>query len=151
MSEEGEGYCFEYQRRVEFHETDLAGIVHFSNFYRYMETAEHEFMRSLGHSIHQQMGEAEIGWPRVSATCDFRKPARNDDVLIIRLSIKEIRTRSVRYGFQFFIDVEEPPIATGSIAAVCVKFEDDSIAAVPIPDQIRADLEAAQKSASTKS
>ena len=151
MSEEGEGYCFEYQRRVEFHETDLAGIVHFSNFYRYMETAEHEFMRSLGHSIHQQMGEAEIGWPRVSATCDFRKPARNDDVLIIRLSIKEIRTRSVRYGFQFFLDVEEPPIATGSIAAVCVKFEDDSIAAVPIPDQIRADLEAAQKSASTKS
>jgi YbgC/YbaW family acyl-CoA thioester hydrolase len=151
MSEEGEGYCFEYQRRVEFHETDLAGIVHFSNFYRYMETAEHEFMRSLGHSIHQQMGEAEIGWPRVSATCDFRKPARNDDVLIIRLSIKEIRTRSVRYGFQFFIDVEEPPIATGSIAAVCVKFEDDSIAAVPIPDQIRVDLEAAQKSASTKS
>ena len=151
MSEEGEGYCFEYQRRVEFHETDLAGIVHFSNFYRYMETAEHEFMRSLGHSIHQQMGEAEIGWPRVSATCDFHKPARNDDVLIIRLSIKEIRTRSVRYGFQFFIDVEEPPIATGSIAAVCVKFEDDSIAAVPIPDQIRADLEAAQKSASTKS
>ncbi|MFM1558463.1 MAG: acyl-CoA thioesterase [Roseibacillus sp.] len=151
MSEEGEGYCFEYQRRVEFHETDLAGIVHFSNFYRYMETAEHEFMRSLGHSIHQQMGEAEIGWPRVSATCDFRKPARNDDVLLIRLSIKEIRTRSVRYGFQFFIDVEEPPIATGSIAAVCVKFEDDSIAAVPIPDQIRADLEAAQKSTSTKS
>lgn len=151
MSEEGEGYCFEYQRRVEFHETDLAGIVHFSNFYRYMETAEHEFMRSLGHSIHQQMGEAEIGWPRVSATCDFHKPARNDDVLIIRLSIKEIRTRSVRYGFQFFIDVEEPPIATGSIAAVCVKFEDDSIAAVPIPDQIRVDLEAAQKSASTKS
>jgi len=151
MSEEGEGYCFEYRRRVEFHETDLAGIVHFSNFYRYMETAEHEFMRSLGHSIHQQMGEAEIGWPRVSATCDFRKPARNDDVLLIRLSIKEIRTRSVRYGFQFFIDVEEPPIATGSIAAVCVQFEDDSIAAVPIPDQIRADLEAAQKSASTKS
>ena len=151
MSEEGEGYCFEYQRRVEFHETDLAGIVHFSNFYRYMETAEHEFMRSLGHSIHQQMGEAEIGWPRVSATCDFHKPARNDDVLIIRLSIKEIRTRSVRYGFQFFIDVEEPPIATGSIAAVCVKFENDSIAAVPIPDQIRVDLEAAQKSASTKS
>ncbi|MFP6866261.1 MAG: thioesterase family protein [Roseibacillus sp.] len=151
MSEEGEGDCFEYQRRVEFHETDLAGIVHFSNFYRYMETAEHEFMRSLGHSIHQQMGEAEIGWPRVSATCDFRKPARNDDVLIIRLSIKEIRTRSVRYGFQFFLDVEEPPIATGSIAAVCVKFENDSIAAVPIPDQIRADLEAAQKSASPKS
>ena len=142
-----EGYSFEFQRRVEFHETDLAGIVHFSNFYRYMETAEHEFMRSLGHSIHQQMDKAEIGWPRVSATCEFRKPARNADILIIRVSIEEIRTRSVRYGFRFYLDPGDPPIATGSVAAVCVKFEDGEIIAIPIPDQIRADLEAAQAAA----
>ncbi len=149
MSEEGEGYCFEFQRRVEFHETDLAGIVHFSNFFRYMETAEHSFLRSLGHSIHEQLGKTEIGWPRVSATCDFRKPARYDDVLTIRLSIQEIRTRSVRYGFRFYLDLDEPPVATGSIAAVCVKFEDSGIVAVPIPDQIRTDLEAAQLAATT--
>ena len=147
MSDENSSYSFEFQRRVEFHETDLAGIVHFSNFYKYMETAEHEFMRSLGYPIHQQMGEAEIGWPRVSATCDFRRPARNDDILTIRVSIEEIRTRSVRYGFQFFIDPAEPPIATGSIVAVCVKFENGGIAAIPIPDHIRADLEAAQQAA----
>lgn len=151
MSEESERYCFEFQRRVEFHETDLAGIVHFSNFYRYMETAEHEFLRSLGHPIHQQMGDAEIGWPRVNATCDFRRPARNDDILIIRVSIEEIRTRSVRYGFRFYLDPGEPPIATGSITAVCVKFENGGIAAIPIPDQIRADLEAAQAASVTSS
>jgi YbgC/YbaW family acyl-CoA thioester hydrolase len=143
MSEGGEDYCFEFQRRVEFHETDLAGIVHFSNFYRYMETAEHAFLRSIRHSIHEQLGTSEIGWPRVSATCDFRKPARNDDILTIRVSIEEIRTRAVRYGFRFFIDVNEPPIATGSVVAVCVKFEDGGIVAIPIPDKIRADLEAA--------
>ena len=151
MSSEGVEYCFEFQRRVEFHETDLAGIVHFSNFYRYMETAEHAFLRSLGHSIHEQLGEAEIGWPRVNATCDFRKPARNDDILTIRVSIEEIRTRAVRYGFHFYIDVDEPPIAIGSIVAVCVKFEDGGIVAVPIPDQIRSDLEAARKRAATDS
>ena len=149
MSKEEEAYCFEFKRRVEFHETDLAGIVHFSNFYRYMETAEHAFLRSLGHSIHEQLGEAEIGWPRVSATCDFRKPARNDDILTIRVAIQEIRTRSVRYGFRFFLDVNEPPIATGSIAAVCVKFEGGGIVAMPIPDQIRKDLVAAREAATT--
>ncbi|MBJ05563.1 MAG: 4-hydroxybenzoyl-CoA thioesterase [Verrucomicrobiaceae bacterium] len=140
-------YSFEYQRRVEFHETDLAGIVHFSNFYRYMETAEHEFMRSLGHAIHQQKDEAEIGWPRVSAHCDFRKPAHNGDILTIRVSIEEIRTRSVRYGFSFYLDSTEPPIASGGVAVVCVKFENGGITAIPIPAQIRADLEAAQASA----
>jgi YbgC/YbaW family acyl-CoA thioester hydrolase len=112
-----------------------------------METAEHAFLRSLGHPIHAQMGKAQIGWPRVSATCDFRRPARYDDVLTIRVSIEEIRTRSVRYGFQFFIDVNEPPIATGSVAVVCVKFEGGSIVAVPIPAGIRDDLEAAQRCA----
>lgn len=147
MSEDAEAHCFEFQRRVEFHETDLAGIVHFSNFFRYMETAEHAFLRSLGHSIHEQLGKAEIGWPRINATCDFRKPVRYDDVLTIRVSIEEIRTRAVRYGFRFYIDLEAPPVATGSIAAVCVKFEDGGIEAVPIPDPIRRDLEAAQAQA----
>ncbi len=143
MSDESKSYSFEYQRRVEFHETDLAGIVHFSNFYRYMETAEHEFMRSLGHPVHRQMAEAEIGWPRVSASCEFRKPARNDDILVIRVSIDEIRTRSVRYGFRFYLDPADPPIATGKVAVACVKFENGDISAVPIPDQIRSDLEGA--------
>lgn len=147
MSEEVKGYCFEYQRRVEFHETDLAGLVHFSNFYRYMEIAEHAFLRSLGHAIHEQVEDIEIGWPRVSATCDFRRPARYNDVLTIRVSIEEIRTRSVRYGFEFLIDLDEPPVATGSVAAVCVKFDEDGIAAIPIPDRIRGDLTAAQEQA----
>ncbi|MEQ2009187.1 MAG: acyl-CoA thioesterase, partial [Limisphaerales bacterium] len=42
---------FKALRRVEFSETDMAGIVHYSNFFKYMETAEHAFFRSLGFSI----------------------------------------------------------------------------------------------------
>ncbi len=39
---------FEWSRLVEFYETDLAGITHFSNFYRWMESAEHDFLRVRG-------------------------------------------------------------------------------------------------------
>ena len=45
-------YEFRCRQRVEFADTDMAGIVHFSNFFRYMERAEHEFLRSLGLSVH---------------------------------------------------------------------------------------------------
>ena len=41
-------YEFKHIRRVEFAETDMAGIVHFSNFFRMMEATEHAFFRSLG-------------------------------------------------------------------------------------------------------
>ena len=68
------------QRRVEFYETDMAGIVHFSNFFRFMEACEHAFLRSLDHELHGMLDGLETGWPRVNATCDYRAPARFGDI-----------------------------------------------------------------------
>ena len=70
-------YEFKLIRRIEFSETDMAGIVHFSNFFRMMESAEHAFFRSLGFSVHPEGGTT--GWPRVSATCDYLRPLRFED------------------------------------------------------------------------
>ena len=53
------GREFSIRRRVQFAETDLAGIAHFSNFVRWMEETEHAFFRSLGMSIVMHHGEVE--------------------------------------------------------------------------------------------
>ena len=42
---------YKKERRVEFSETDMAGIIHYSAYFQYMEEAEHEFLRSLGLSV----------------------------------------------------------------------------------------------------
>ena len=131
---------FEVTRRVEFHETDLAGIVHFANFFRYMEAAEHEFLRTLGHHIHGETDGLATGWPRVNATCDYRKPARFGDLFTIRVTVAEVRTRSVRYAFEFLAGDET--LATGSLTAAHVELAGDEIKAVPIPDDLRAELAA---------
>jgi YbgC/YbaW family acyl-CoA thioester hydrolase len=121
----------EIQRRVEFYETDMAGIVHFSNFFRYMETCEHAFIRSLDHELHGQLDGLETGWPRVNASCDYRAPARFGDLLTIRLFIAEVRNRSVRYRFE--VSREETLIAEGSIAAAHVAITPEGIKAVGPP------------------
>ena len=41
-------YEFKQTRRVEFSDTDMAGIMHFSNFFHFMEATEAAFLRSLG-------------------------------------------------------------------------------------------------------
>ncbi|MCA9058572.1 MAG: acyl-CoA thioesterase, partial [Planctomycetaceae bacterium] len=89
---------FHAQRRVEFCETDMAGIVHFSNFYKWMEQAEHEFFRSLGLSIvnHQSDGSS-IGWPRVSAQCRFEAPLRYEDIVDIELQLQRIGVKSLTW------------------------------------------------------
>ena len=42
---------FSLTRRVQFSETDMAGIMHFSNFFKMMEEVEHAFFRSVGLSV----------------------------------------------------------------------------------------------------
>jgi YbgC/YbaW family acyl-CoA thioester hydrolase len=138
-------YEFKMTHRVEFAETDMAGIVHFSNFFRMMEAAEHAFFRSLGFSIHDHDETGTTGWPRVSASCDYQRPLRFEDEVEIHLLVAEVRSRSIRYVFIFRKVGEEVDAARGEITAVCAGVEKSmgKLAAKPIPEAIRAKISAA--------
>ena len=138
-------YEFKLRRRVEFAETDMAGIVHFANFFRMMEVTEHAFFRSLGLSIHGHDHGTTTGWPRVSATCDYRAPLRFEEEVEIHLLVAELRTRSIRYTFIFRKASDGSEVARGEITAVCASVEKASgkLSAVPIPDAVRAAIQPA--------
>lgn len=127
-------------RRVEFADTDMAGIVHFSNFFRYMESAEVEFLRSRGLSVKLDWEGQKIGLPRVSASCDFMRPARFEDVLEISVELRNIGRKSITYVFEFSKQGE--PIARGQISAVCCRVgEGRQLESIEIPASLRARLE----------
>ncbi len=111
---------FHTTRRVEFCDTDMAGIVHFANFFRYMEAAEHELFRSLGLKIAGELPDGmHYGWPRVSSTCSYRSPARYEDVLEIRVSVLRRSSRSLTTTYEF--SREGQPLASGEMKTVfCV-------------------------------
>src|ERR1700716_3519380 len=108
---------FRTKRRIEFGDTDMAGIVHFANFFRFMESAECEFLRSLGLSVKMEWEGQSIGFPRVSAICDYIKPARFEDLLDVAVTIDRIGTKSVSYAFEFSLGGET--IAKGKVTSVC--------------------------------
>lgn len=110
---------FRTQRRVEFRDTDAAGIVHFSAFFVYMEQAEHELLRSLGLSVVTHDDDGEITFPRISAACDFRKPARFEDLLDIEVTIETLGSRCIAYAFCFTRGSDT--IATGSLTTACCR------------------------------
>ena len=138
-------YEFKLTRRVDFAETDMAGIVHFANFFRMMEAAEHAFFRSLGFSIHGHDPVSTTGWPRVSATCDFRAPLRFEDEVEIHLLVAEVRTRSIRYVFIFRKAADGAEVARGEVVAVCASVEKTTgkLSAVPITEAVRAAIQPA--------
>ena len=138
---------FKLTRQVEFSDTDMAGIMHFSNFFRFMEAAEHAFFRSLGFSIHTTGFREQLGWPRVHADCDFSYPLRFEDVVEICLKVREKSEKSLVYGFIFRKLNEEPAreVARGTLAVACVTRDQASgrMKGVPIPPEIADKIEVA--------
>jgi YbgC/YbaW family acyl-CoA thioester hydrolase len=137
------GFEFVDQRTVEFSETDMAGIVHFANFFRWMESAEHAFLRSLGFSVHASRDGGTTGWPRVKVSCEYLQPLRFEDEVETVLSIKEVRTRSVCYVFEFRHVVEKGGngvVARGEVVAVHagVNALTGELQAGPIPENLKA-------------
>jgi YbgC/YbaW family acyl-CoA thioester hydrolase len=120
-------------RRVQFHETDMAGIVHFSNYFRYMEEAEHALWRAAGLGI----GDAgdDIGFPRVAATCDYKAPLRFEDEFEVWIRVAAIGRRSIRYRSDLLRGGET--VATGSTTVVCVsRRPGQPMKAVPFPPDV---------------
>lgn len=143
-------YEFKAQRRVEFSDTDMAGIMHYSNFFRFMETAEHAFYRSLGFSVVEPSLNPRVGWPRVHASCDYHKPLRFEDLVEIHLLVTEKRSKALSYQFRFrkINGDSKQEVARGALTVVCVAHAPDgSMKAVPIPDEIAAKIEVAPESA----
>ncbi len=134
---------FRTRRFVEFSDTDMAGIAHFSSFFRYMESAEHELVRSLGLSVFHVVDEAHtLSFPRVSVQCDYKSPAWCEDELDIAISIERLGKKSITYTFEFTRgddDQVTTHVATGRITCVCCQLEPGRPPfAVELPEELAA-------------
>ena len=132
--------CSEYRlrRRVHFYEVDSAGIVHFSNYFRYMEEAEHALWREAGLSIAPP--GAGIGFPRVSAAFDYHLPLRFEEEFAVTIRVAAMTRKTIQYAC--LVTRGDARIATGTLTVVCVsKGPEGSMKAVAIPADIASRFE----------
>lgn len=129
--------AFRYPRRVQFHETDLAGIAHFSWYFRYMEEAEHALWRSLGMSV--APADAAVGFPRVAASCDFKAPLHFEEEFEVVIQVEAVGRRSIRYVCT--LEKGAQIVAAGSMTSASVaRTADGRVTAVDLPAGIAARL-----------
>ena len=128
---------FRLQRRIEFSDTDLAGTVHFSRFFVFMETAEDEFLRSLGVRFDTVLDGRRMGWPKVAASCEYHKPVHYGDDLDVILRVARRSSRTVTYEIEFRRG--DTQIAVGRTTSVCcaARPDDGRFEAIRIPDFLR--------------
>lgn len=127
--------------RVEFCDTDAAGIVYFANYFRFMERVEHAFFRSLGLSVITRSGNEYLSFPRVRAECEYLAPARFEDQLDLALRVARLGSTSVTFRVEFRRD--GATLARGRIVAVCCRVVPGGpMTPVEIPEFIRAPMRA---------
>jgi len=135
-------YEFHARRKVEFSDTDMAGIVHFSRLIVFMENAEHAFMEALGGSVSMHYEDHEIGWPRVAVSCEFVSPARFNEIVDLHLRVLHKGTSAVTYGFD--IKVGDRLVGRGKMTSVCcIMDRETGPRPTPIPPFIADQIEEA--------
>ena len=101
---------------VSFGDTDASGWVHFPNIFRYAETVEHSYLRSVGILVFDRnVG----GWPRVNVSCDFKKPLMTGDQIEVLLDISRIGVASITWEFEV-LNADGEIAALGSMTTVRV-------------------------------
>lgn len=114
-------------RRIEWMDTDAAGIWHYSTAIRFVEAAETELHRQLG-----IMGLTFGFTPRAHVEFDFHRTVRFDDLIDITLSVSDVGTTSVTYDVT--MTCHEQPVATGKVVTVLI---DDDGKPTPLPTELR--------------
>ena len=133
---------FRTERRVEFRDTDAAGLVHFTAFFYWMESAEHALWREIGVDLVAANPDGGLtSWPRVSASCDYRRAVRFDDVVSVEVRVAKIGRSSVTFDFLF--EHETATVATGRLVAVrCRLRPGGTPEPLPIPAEVAEKLRA---------
>lgn len=101
---------------VAFGDTDASGWMHFPNIFRYVEAAEHAYLRSIGVLVFDR---AQGGWPRVKVSCDYKKPLLTGDRIEVLIAIQKLGASSLVWDFEV-VKEDGETAATGSITTVRV-------------------------------
>ncbi|MEB3779661.1 MAG: acyl-CoA thioesterase [Desulfurococcales archaeon] len=137
----GDGQVPLYSRkyRVYWSETDAARIVHFSNYFRYCERTEEEFLYELAGGKYNYPIEAsgsEILMPRVHAECDYEFPLFPGDTFRVDIVDVVLGNKSITYTYEIYNE-SKGGVKAARCSIVVVALDVKSMKGVPIPGHIR--------------
>ena len=130
----------QFQMRVHWGDTDAAGIVFYPNYFKWFDIASHHFFRTIGYPIPRLAKEMNVVTPLLEVKCNFEHPLVNEDIITIRTTVDELKTKTFKFIHEVYRGDERA--GHGYEVRAWVLQENNGMKAAPIPEEIRALLEA---------
>jgi acyl-CoA thioester hydrolase len=108
----------EFALRVYYEDTDLAGIVYYANYFKFIERARTEWVRGLGVDQQRLKDEAGIVFAVRRVEADYLSPARFDDALVVRTDV--VRITGVRIELRQNVMRGEDVLFASSVTLVAL-------------------------------
>ena len=118
--------------RVYYEDTDSGGVVYYANYLRFMERARTEWIRMLGFEQDRLIRDDGILFAVRSASLEYLRPARFNDLL--NVSVRLVERRRASLAFEQVVsrlDDDSDILCTGSVRIACLTAE--SLEPTPIP------------------
>lgn len=92
-----------YEHVVKYYECDKMGIVHHSNYVRFMEEARVDWMDQIGYGFDQLEAEGVVS-PVVVISCNYKTPTKFKDVIFIEVKIAEMSALKISFAYTMKTD-----------------------------------------------
>ena len=118
------------REKVRFVETDMMGVVHHSNHFRWFEMGRVEYLRQAGILLLELMKE-NILFPITEVSCKYRASARFDDYVLIETTLAELSKAKMVFTYRIIKEKTGELLAEGKTQNV---FTDGGSRIIRLPD-----------------
>jgi acyl-CoA thioester hydrolase len=127
---------YSIEEYVRWEDIDAAGIINYQAYLRFFALAEAELLRSAGLNYRYLFESIGIWLPRARVECDFYRPVKLDELLVVEAYFSRIGKTSVHLDFEVRRkDRPDELVATGRYVLVCVRQGD--FTPIDVPAAIR--------------
>lgn len=101
------------REKVRFVETDMMGVAHHSNHFRWFEMARVEYLRQAGVLLLDLMAQ-DIVFPITDVSCQYKASARFDDWLLINAKLVDLSRAKMVFAYEIVRESDKVLLATGT-------------------------------------
>lgn len=128
----------DYTFKIQFGDTDPAGIVYYPNYYRWMDAATHELFDKIGFSTKSQL-EHNMTMPLVEAHCVFKSPGYYHHIITVKSEIEFVKNKVFKLLHRFYDG--DKLLAEGYEIRAWVEIDGAKLTSISIPDDIQTALQ----------
>ena len=121
------------EHRVRYADTDNGGVAYYARYLEWLEVGRTELLRKNGitYAVYEKKGQFA---PVININLTYKSPARYDDLLVLKTSIREIGNSSIKFVYELTKKEDSSIIAYGETTNI---FVHKNLRPIPVPKEIR--------------